>query len=474
MVSANTIVNNANTIGVLFNSPVNPLTANNPANYHVTVKAGPVQVTQVTPQSDGKSVALTLAANIVEFFSVSASNVLDLANNPMSGGVIGYISDYASVDVGNAADPVQPGQVFTAAGDTFDVTIGGSGIGGLQDHFHFIYQTVIGDFDTSVLVTRLDFANSFSQAGLMARESLLPESASLQTYLTPVAGANLIETSVRPSLASDTFALQTSPPGFANQFRWLRLSRQGEVFTSYYSANGFDWTVSSVTTQAFGGSLLVGMAASGHDNFGPPTTATFTDFGVRGARPGDGVQPLLRASLAGTNILLNWDRTPRDFAVQVSPDLFSWSLLLAPILEGDAGIPGRSMKVPLNLSSNQLFFRLVRVDRVIPDPPLALTTGIILSLSDCNVTTIAGNTLCAYTVTNSITQTNMTAVTGYTVTFTAVTAAPRWIPSSRPASCRPSRRRATTTPPAITNRCNPTAPPPLPRPPPAPSRSSLG
>lgn len=421
VVSANTIQNNANTIGVLFSSQVDPVTATNPANYHVNVKSGPVGVTQARLRSDGKSVALTLAANILEFFSVSVSNVLDLANNSVSGDVIGYISDYSSTDVGTAADPVLPGQVYTAAGDTFDVTVGGSGIGGLQDHFHFIYQPVIGDFDTTVLVPRLDFANSLSQAGLMARETLAPESASLQTYLTPVTGANVIQTTVRPVLAGDTLDITTAPPGFASQNRWLRLTRSNEVFTSYYGTNGLDWTVSSTSPQTFGSTLLVGMAVSAHDDLGATTTATFTDFGKRGVRPGDGIQPTLSVSVNPTNISLTWERTPRDFAVQISTNLTDWSLLLAPIFEGNSGVPGnRSMEVPRALSSKPLFFRLTQVDRVIPDPPLALTTGLILSLVDGNVTTIAGNSLCSATVTNSITQTSMTAVSGYTVSFSTV------------------------------------------------------
>lgn len=415
--SVNSIINNANTIGIFFDPPVTLPSAINPANYTVYTKDGAVSVVNVGIQTNGQFVALNLGTPIGEFFSVSASNVVDVASNVVNTTAIGYISDYGSTDVGNVDDPNPAGVVYTAQGDTFEVTTGGSDIGGTSDFFHFIYQEVIGDFDMAVLVTRLDLADPLSKAGLMARETLAPDSASLQTYFTPVLGVNQIQNTVRTVAGTDTFDFSIGAPVPADPLRWLRLTRTNNTFTSYHGTDAVNWTVGGITEQPFNSTLYIGMAVASHAPNGVATTAAFTDFGKVGARPGDGVLPALNASLSSSNITLNWLRTPRDFTVQVSPNLTDWALMLAPILQGAPNKEERSMQLPLNLSSNQLFLRLVKVDRVIPDPPLTLSTGLILSLGNGNVINGSDSTLCTYTVTNAIAQTNMNVAPGNTITF---------------------------------------------------------
>ena len=420
--SVNSIMNNgvANSIGLCFDHEVTLPSATDPLNYTVYMKTSIVNVASVILQPNGRCVALNLVTPIGEFFSVSVSNVMDAANHLINESVIGYISDYTSTDVGTAADPNPAGQVYTAHGDTFDVTTGGSDIGGIADFFHFIHQEVIGDFDMTVLVTRLDPADPFSKAGLMARETNAPSSAGLQTYFTPVLGANQIQNTVRPIAGTDAidFLSSSGLPVPSDPLRWLRLARSNNTFTAYYGSNGINWTVSGITTQAFSSTMNIGMAVASH-TLDIPTTASFTDFGKIGARPGDEILPALKASLIDSNLVLTWLRTPRDFTVEISTNLTDWALMLTTIFEGTNALE-RSMVLPRSMSSNQLFLRLVRVDRVIPDPPLTLTTGLILSLDNANLTTVSSNTLCtspSYTITNSIAQTNMNAAAGKTITF---------------------------------------------------------
>ena len=424
LVSVNSITNNADVVGVFFGQPLTLPSATNPANYTVYTKTGAVSVVSVDLQTNGQYVALNLAAKIGEFFAVSVSNVVDVAANTNNASTIGFISDYDSRDVGTTGDPSPTGRVYTAHSDTFEVTVGGSDVGGTNDHFHFIYQQVISNFDMAVMVTRLDAANDLSKAGLMARESLNANSRTIQTYFTPTAGSNEVEVAVRSATGGTTTdaGFQIGPRASASSNSWLRLTRTNNAFTAYYGTNGIDWRISGVTTQTFASTLNIGMMVASHTTNGGPTTARFTDFGKLGARPGDGVLPTLNAALVSTNLELTWLRTPRDFAVQVSTNLTDWALLLAPIYIVSSNANQRLMQVPLNLSSNQLFLRLVQVDRVIPDPPLVLTTGTVLSLANNNASRTSQSSLCSINVRDAITQTSMTAVPGYNISFSTATA----------------------------------------------------
>src|SRR5687768_4123883 len=72
------------------------------------------------------------------------------------------------VDIGS---PRTPGTLAPVSGG-FDVTASGADIGGTNDQFTFVHQTVSGDFDVRVRVAALRLSDAFAKAGLIARESL--------------------------------------------------------------------------------------------------------------------------------------------------------------------------------------------------------------------------------------------------------------------------------------------------------------
>lgn len=387
IVSLNSVTNNR--IGLCFNEQVDAVSAVESFNY--VVDAGLVNVTNVVLRADGRSVELFLDGTIDKAFSVAVANIADLAGNVANDARTGLMSRYTSSTVGTPANPNPAGSVYSCFWDTFEVTVGGD-IGGTSDHFHFIERAVVGDFDARVRVTRLDFAGPFSKAGIMAREILAPDSRTLQTYFTPVAGANEIEVAVRatPGGGTTDAGFQIGPRAPADPLRWLRITRTNNTFTTYHGTNGTDWTVSGVTTQAFATTLRVGMASAAEapspaplvlqaasQNGGAATTAAFTDFFVEGAQPGDDLLPTLVASIDSPNLVLQWNVTPRDFVVEVSGDFTEWTTVLLPISEGASG---RSLVIPLVPGQGQLFARLVRVEQIIvASQAKAITQGIILS-----------------------------------------------------------------------------------------------
>lgn len=453
VIDSNLAVNtlDGSTIGLYFDQPVSSAQAAKASNYQVYGKSttgGLATVTNAVLQSDGQSVALYLSAPVGQYFAVTVSNVNAVGSSTVFATTqTGYTSDYSSVSIGTNSNPNPAGQVFTALRDTFTIAASGSGIGGLADHCQFVYEKVIGDFDVSVLVTNLTEINAGAMAGLMARNTLDAGSPMALINFTPALGLNQIQTSGRTSLNAPAtpFVYKSGASGFS----WLRLQRTGGTLYAYFGTDGVNWNLLGTSLPvALGSSVYVGMAATSNTN-GLVNSATFTDFGITAARPGDGVVPTISAALyQGNSVVLRWPITPRDFAVEVATnlvyatnttsggtnhlDVTQWNLFNLPILDStltgtNTAMPvlGRYMIIPLNLFTNgQMFFRMMQVARVIPDPPIALSAGIVLSVGTGGLVhnASAANQLCNLQVNtaSAVSQagTYIVCPTGHTYQFT--------------------------------------------------------
>src|SRR5206468_3229639 len=96
---------------------------------------------------------------------------------------------YAQADIGNPT----PGGVAAAVAGGYNVTGGGADIGGTSDQFQFTYQQRSGDFDLKVRIDALSFSDTWAEAGLMARESLLPGSRLAATIATPTVSGSYFQ-----------------------------------------------------------------------------------------------------------------------------------------------------------------------------------------------------------------------------------------------------------------------------------------
>ena len=392
-------------------------------HYTIYSKGGSgITATNAVLQSDGQTVALYLDAPVGEFFAVGVSNVLDFSLSNIVASATGIISDFTSTSIGTAQDPLPVGEAIPFYRDTFNVTASGSDIGGTDDHCQFVYQKITGDFEMITLVTRLDKTDSLSKAGLMVREDVSPGSRSLGIYFTPVNTSpktNQLLSLVRPTANGN--ATNVAAPLATTALNWLRVTRTNNVFTVYYGANGSTWTQVGQSSQSWNNTLYIGLAVTAHKN-SFTTTAGFTSFGVAGAKPGAAAVPFLNAWIyQRTNLVVSWQRTVSDFCPQVATNIIGntngssqnfsnatqWAYVLYPVFDtsltgtnGAMPTAGRYMIIPVNLFSNrQMFVRLARVERLIPDP-LGVTPGIILSQSSgsMNATTPSGSTICSTTV----------------------------------------------------------------------------
>ncbi len=170
---------------------------------------------------------------------------------------------WSDQDIGT---PGSAGSATQSAG-AWEVIGGGSGISGTADNFHFAYTTLTGDGTISARVMAVPSAspaNNNAKAGVMIRSTLTNSSANAFVALTPgsVNGA-LFQTRLTTSAGTSSANVTTGiyPP------YWVRLTRAGNVFTAYYSADGVTWTqLGSPTTIAMGTSVYVGLASTPSDN----------------------------------------------------------------------------------------------------------------------------------------------------------------------------------------------------------------
>jgi hypothetical protein len=161
-------------------------------------------------------------------------------------------------------------------------TINGSGMDNFfcagGDQMQFVYQSLTGDGEIIAKVNSLTNP-SYARAGVVFKESLIPDSKMAMIDMSPTTA--LVEAVSRNAAGC---AALTAGKYYETIPKWIKLVRIGDVFTSYFSANGTAWTqlieLNGPVTIPMANTVYVGMAVS---SGGGSTTAAgvFSDVIVR-------------------------------------------------------------------------------------------------------------------------------------------------------------------------------------------------
>jgi len=255
------------------------------SNYSVNSGMGP-DVLSATLRADGKSVLLTLNGPIGPTATLDTFYIGDIygniAENPSSLVVNNF--GLTGIDIG-ALNPSDSGTNDTCTSTSFQLTAGGLDVGSTADILRYAYQSVDGDFDARVRVLSIvgtpDHLETTAKAILAVRESSANNARAVNVIVTPPAVPydNSISSSVRSSAggATNNIGARLVPGGPPDG--WMRITRAGDLFTTYGSTNGVDWVEFGNTTVALGASPLVGVGVVSHRN-GKVVTATFSDFQI--------------------------------------------------------------------------------------------------------------------------------------------------------------------------------------------------
>ena len=164
-------------------------------------------------------------------------------------------SSWNNQDIGIVA---LPGTTIQANGN-FTVCGAGNGIGATADSFHYLYQTISGEGTIETYVESI-LERGNSKAGLMIRETLDADSRHASIFLTE-AGNAVFE--YRSSTGETT---QTVTQAGIQAPYWLKMKRQGDLLTGYYSEDRQTWNAISEQSIAMDAGAYQGLAVSSQDS----------------------------------------------------------------------------------------------------------------------------------------------------------------------------------------------------------------
>ena len=283
-----------NIFAVKFDEVLDTTSATNVNNYAVNFATSSVKPTLVTLRSGSTVAVLTMpsTAAAVSGVKLAINGVTDFAGNAVAATNDVTVVNMVSADIGTRdangvfIDPVTAGITYVTSASDFETVAGGTDIYNTADAFHFVYKQVAGDFDVKVRVESVDYVtDNYAKAGLMVREDKYANSRNMHIVVEPTTGANVTEVNYREVSNGKTAAWPNSsaigPVSYPNA--WLRLVRQGDLFTALRSINGVDWEVRGKMSpaQPYPTTVLVGMATTSHNNTaGKVTTAKYHDFSI--------------------------------------------------------------------------------------------------------------------------------------------------------------------------------------------------
>ncbi|HTI38225.1 MAG TPA: DUF1349 domain-containing protein [Vicinamibacterales bacterium] len=161
----------------------------------------------------------------------------------------------AARDIGS---PALAGTTSYSAG-TYTITAAGRDIWDTADQFQFLFQPAAGDIDVRAHVSSIGYADQWSKAGVMIRESLNAGSRHAFALASAGRGYAFQRRVTTNGLSEHTAGPASAPPG------WVRLTRVGNVFTAYVSADGQAWQAIGSDSIAMASAVYVGIAATSHN-----------------------------------------------------------------------------------------------------------------------------------------------------------------------------------------------------------------
>jgi regulation of enolase protein 1 (concanavalin A-like superfamily) len=177
----------------------------------------------------------------------------------------------------------------------FAISGSGSDIWNSADQFQFTDVPVTGNQTIVARVTSQTDTNDWAKAGVMFRSTSAANSPFVMVVQTPAEGVNFMWRNASGNLSYTQHAAVPNPV-------WLKLVRNGNIFTGYSSTNGINWNTIGSVTLSLPASGLIGLAVCSHDAT-QISTATFDNVSVQIPTP---TAPKIASTSSGS-VSLSWN-----------------------------------------------------------------------------------------------------------------------------------------------------------------------
>ncbi|MBX2848707.1 MAG: hypothetical protein KTR16_10320 [Acidiferrobacterales bacterium] len=175
---------------------------------------------------------------------------------------------WAGRDIGEVS---AAGSMRVSADNGIELTGSGADIFGSSDELYFAFLPFSGDGDITARVKSLTQTHPWAKAGVMIRETLDADSVNAMTLVTGSEGVTSQSREVRGQ--------ETSYMKVNDSASWIRLTREGDIFTSSMSSDGVNWTSFQRWTLEMSEDVYIGLATTSHED-GVLTTAEFDNVSV--------------------------------------------------------------------------------------------------------------------------------------------------------------------------------------------------
>jgi regulation of enolase protein 1 (concanavalin A-like superfamily) len=161
---------------------------------------------------------------------------------------------------------------------TLKVISSGADIWGTADTFRYTYQPLTGDGSITAKVNSAENTGGWAKLGVMVRESLAANSKHAMVVVTP---SNGVAMQYRSSTGGSSS--HVAGPALAAPY-WVRMTRVGNVLTSFSSADGVTWTQVGAVTISMASTVYIGLSANANTT-SLLNTSTFTNVTVSNNAP---------------------------------------------------------------------------------------------------------------------------------------------------------------------------------------------
>ena len=137
-----------------------------------------------------------------------------------------------------------------------------------DDEFHYFYQSAIGDVSVEIFVNSLTLTGNtgtihdHAKGGLMLRDSLDANSKHISLFVYGLMGLTN-----QWRIQDGGFSYHDSNHSLPNSNIWLKITKTGNVFqTYYYTDTGYWIPFGESRTLEFSNHFYYGIAVTSHDN----------------------------------------------------------------------------------------------------------------------------------------------------------------------------------------------------------------